>query len=78
MNRILVRFNTKFEEDTLKRKWRLLIDGEEWLVHKVSITGHCHTIEETIKTGEIKYHIECYGIVSIDNNFFSEIRCSND
>lgn len=28
-NRILIRFNTKFEEDTQKRKWRVLVDGVE-------------------------------------------------
>jgi hypothetical protein len=71
--RILVRFNTKFETDILKRKWRLLIDGVEWLAHKIDIQVPCETITEPISTGEIKHHLLCSGEVKWDSNFGATI-----
>lgn len=71
--RILVRFNTKFESDILKRKWRLLIDDVERLAHKVSIQVPCETITEAIATGEIKHHFLCSGEVKWDEDFGAAI-----
>lgn len=67
-DRILVRFNTKFAEDDLKRNWRVLVNGEETLAHEVKINIPCETIVERIATGEIKYHFLCWGHVSFDEN----------
>lgn len=63
MDRILVRFNTKFAEDPLKRGWRVLVNGEEQLAHRVDIQVPCETITEPISTGEIKHHFLCFGYV---------------
>jgi hypothetical protein len=62
-SRILLRFNTKFAEDPEKRTWRVLVNGEETLAHKVLIKIPCETITEPISTGEIKHHFLCYGKV---------------
>lgn len=67
--RILVRFNTKFEDDKLKRKWRVLLNGIEHLAHNVAINVPCETITEPIDTGEIKHHFLCYGNFEINNKF---------
>ncbi len=71
--RILIRFNTKFEEDPLKRKWRVLIDGEESLAHKVQTYGPCETVTEPIATGEIKHHFLCIGFVVWEKDFVANI-----
>jgi hypothetical protein len=62
-DRILIRFNTKFEEDPDKRKWRVLVNGEERLAHQVDIYAFTTTITEPIATGEIKHHFLCEGCV---------------
>ncbi len=59
MSRILVRFNTKWEQDEQKRQWRVVVDGVEELAHKVKIRTACDTIQEAISTGEIKHHFLC-------------------
>ncbi len=64
-NRILVRFNTKHEQDTGHRKWRVLVDGDEKLADHVKITVPCETIMEEVGSVE-KYHFLCYGEVRWD------------
>jgi hypothetical protein len=59
----LIRFNTKFENDDQKRYWRVLVDGEERLAHRVDIYVHATTITESIASGEIKHHFLCEGHV---------------
>lgn len=67
-DRILVRFNNKWEVDKEKRKWRLLINDIEFLVHSIKIKCEANTLEEPIN-GEPKYHFLCLGIVNwIDQN----------
>jgi len=65
--RILIRFNTKFEQDELKRKWRVLIDGEEKLAEKVYVSVPCETVIENVGD-DTKYHVMCHGIVKWDHN----------
>jgi hypothetical protein len=72
-SRILIRFNTKFEEDSEKRKWRLLVDGEESLAHKITFYTFGETITETIPTGEVKHHILCEGTVRWEENHHAKI-----
>ena len=62
-DRILIRFNTKFAEDPEGRCWRVLVNGEETLAHRVQISVPCETITEAIATGEIKHHFLCDGQV---------------
>lgn len=59
-NRILVRFNTKWKEDELLRKWRVLENGVETLAHEVSITIPCKTIQEDVTEGT-RWHFLCWG-----------------
>jgi hypothetical protein len=61
-NRILVRFNTKWQNDPDKRQWRVLVNGVESLAHKVVIKTTVTTIEEEV-AGEQKFHFLCYGQV---------------
>ncbi len=56
MARILLRFNTKFEQDEKKRTWRVLEDGVERLAEKVLVGTHGETIQEDVD-GVAKYHI---------------------
>ncbi len=59
-DRILVRFNTKWQNDPQKRQWRVLVNGVEALAHKVDIRTASETIEEEI-AGEQKFHFLCFG-----------------
>lgn len=59
-DRILVRFNTKWQNDQQKRQWRVLVNGEEQLAHKVEIKVASETIEEEV-AGEQKFHFLCSG-----------------
>lgn len=63
MDRVLLRFNTKFEEDPLKRTWRVLVNGVETLAEKVYINIPGETIQEDVAPGVTKFHILCYGKV---------------
>ena len=72
-DRILIRFNTKWEQDELKRRWRVLVNGEETLAHNVITYGYCETITEPISTGEIKDHFLAYGRVVWDEDFVARI-----
>lgn len=74
-HRILIRFNTKFEEDSLSRKWRVLVDGVESLAHKVKIHGICETITEPIASGEIKHHFLCVGYLIWEDDFEATVIC---
>lgn len=68
MDRILLRFNTKFEEDQEKRTWRVLVNGTETLADKVIIRYVCcETIQEDVD-GIPKYHILCFGKVNWQGN----------
>ncbi len=73
-NRILVRFNTKYKEDDLRRNWRVLINGEETLAHDVYINVPTETIVEPIATGEIKYHFLCWGSARFSENHIAVIE----
>lgn len=72
MSRILIRFNTKFEDDPQKRKWRVLEDGVEKLAHKVLISTDAETIQEDVD-GIPKYHIMCHGSVHWTNNDVADV-----
>ena len=61
-SRILVRFNTKHEEDPQRRLWRLLIDGVEHLASHVMIATMCSTVTEDVAPGVTKHHIYCWGV----------------
>lgn len=67
-DRILIRFNTKWEEDDLKRNWRVLINGVESLASEIKILVPSGTTEEDISLGVTKWHILCYGKVHWDGN----------
>jgi hypothetical protein len=62
-DRILIRFNTKFADDPQGRCWRVLVNGEEALAHRVQILVPCETLTEPLATGEIKHHFLCDGRV---------------
>jgi len=67
-NRILVRFNTKWEQDPAERQWRILVNGVESLAHRVNIQIPCQTIMEPVEGCE-KYHFLCYGKVEWDGTY---------
>ena len=67
MDRILLRFNTKFEEDPARRTWRVLVNGAETLASKVIIKVNGETIQEDV-AGIPKYHILCIGCVVWDGS----------
>ncbi len=62
-DRILIRFNTKFNDDPEGRCWRVLVNGDETLAHRVEIAIPCETVTEPIASGEIKHHFLCDGRV---------------
>jgi hypothetical protein len=62
-NRILVRFNTKWQEDIQGRKWRVLENGVETLTDNVIITIPCSTIQEDVPVSGTRWHFLCYGTV---------------
>ena len=62
MDKVLVRFNTKHEMDGGCRKWRVLVNGKEWLAQKVMISVPCETVCESVE-GVDKYHFLCHGKV---------------
>jgi hypothetical protein len=68
MNRILIRFNTKWQEDELKRKWRVLENGIETLAHQVHISIPCTTHEEEVPGAGLKWHFLCWGKTTWDGN----------
>ena len=63
MDRILIRFNTKFEEDPQKRTWRVLVNGQERLAEKILVRAMGETIQEAVN-GVHKYHVMFYGTVT--------------
>jgi len=67
MHRILVRFNTKHEQDEGKRKWRVVINDVEHLADHVNIEVPCETIMENIHDTE-KFHFLCHGMVVWNGN----------
>jgi hypothetical protein len=67
MNRILIRFNTRFQDDELKRTWRVLINGQEYLAENVQINIPCETLYEPVD-GVPKWHFLCHGVVLWENN----------
>ena len=60
LDRILVRFNNKWQNDPKHRKWRVLVNGDEILASEVIIKVNSISVEEPVN-GEIKYHLKCYG-----------------
>ena len=64
MAKIQIRFNTKYlEGGRPDLKWRVLIDGEEFLASSVHMRVPSTTTEDIISTGETKWHITCEGRV---------------
>lgn len=61
-NRILVRFNTKWQVDELKRKWRVLENDIEHLAQDVEVTIPCVSIQEDVQEGT-RWHFLCWGDV---------------
>lgn len=61
-DRILLRFNTKWQDDPTTRKWRVLVNGEEKLARKVYLNLPCETVEEAVD-GVAKFHLMCHGRV---------------
>lgn len=62
MARIQIRFNTKYlEGNRPELKWRILVDGQEFLARIVHINVASRTTEDVIATGETKWHISCEG-----------------
>lgn len=59
-DRILVRFNTKWGQDPLKRQWRVLTNGQEKLAEKVVIREDVETISEPVNN-EPKFHFLMHG-----------------
>ncbi len=59
-SRILVRFNTKYETDPQRRRWRVLTDGQERLADKVVTHAIWESIEEPVD-GIQKYHMMYQG-----------------
>lgn len=71
-DKILVRFNTKWQEDNLKRQWRVLVNGNETLAAHVCLRTGSYTVEEAIN-GEQKFHFLCRGkVVWVGNNAIIE------
>jgi hypothetical protein len=68
MHRILVRFNTKWEQDDQKRRWRILVDGKESLAHKVIIQVEGETVTEPVD-GETKDHFLFFGHVDWKDDY---------
>ncbi len=77
MSRILIRFNTKHEMDAGHRKWRVVIDGIEWLANKVKVNVPCETICEDVGGAE-KYHFLCEGEVSWGDNGAATVNENSD
>jgi len=67
-DKILIRFNTKWEEDSLKRNWRVLINGEEFLASDIIVYVPSSTTVEDIAQGVTKWHILCRGHVHWNGN----------
>ena len=63
MAKIQIRFNTKYLEGDPRMKWRLLIDGKEFLAQDIKINVPSFTTEDIIETGEMKWHLSCVGEV---------------
>lgn len=76
MSRILLRFNTKFQEDPQKRTWRVLVDGKEKLADKVFIRVAGETVQEYVD-GILKYHILCDGHVIWNNDTATIAHCKD-
>jgi len=64
-HRIQIRFNTdKQRVDRSLPAWRVLIDGAEHLAHHVRIEVPTQTSEDTLPSGELKWHLSCTGRVA--------------
>ena len=62
MQRIQIRFNTKFAESPGSRlKWRVLVNGAEHLASHVKVCVPCETTEDVIEEGVVKWHLTCQG-----------------
>ena len=59
-----IRFNTKFSEGNPKLKWRIVDEREEILAENIKIYVPTFTTEDTIETGETKWHLSCQGTLS--------------
>ena len=73
-SRILVRFNTKWEQDRLSRKWRVVTNGVETLAHEVTVTIPCTTIQEDVPTDGTRWHFLCWGDVFWDDEHRAVIK----
>jgi len=59
---ILLRFNTKWQNDPEGRKWRVVINDIEHLASEVHIHAKARTVEKEVN-GEPKFHLFCIGTV---------------
>lgn len=62
-DRILLTFNTKFEEDPQKRKWKVLVNEVERLAHQIVVIAYAETVVERIPQGEERCSFLCEGRV---------------
>jgi hypothetical protein len=61
---IKIRFNTEKEKVSKDLPaWRVVIDGVEHLAHHVRIEVPMETSEDTLPTGQLKWHLSCKGRV---------------
>jgi hypothetical protein len=55
-----IRYNTHSTSE--ENRWRLIEDGNEFLVSNIIIDGHTHTTKDWIEEiGDWKWHISCTG-----------------
>lgn len=55
---VKIRFNTKCDENS-DLKWRVLIDGIEFLASEVTLNTHSSTTKDKIEGLGEKWHITC-------------------
>lgn len=66
MKEYMIRYNTKSEND--ETAWRVLEDGQEFLVRAVHINVPCYTSKDFIEEHGVKFHIKCKGNLKITDN----------
>lgn len=65
---IKIRFNTKHQDDPEGRKWRVLLNGEEFLAESVDIHTPSYTSEDLLPNGILKWHISTEGMPFWEGN----------
>ncbi len=59
---IKIRFNTHADENE-PLKWRVLIDGQEFLASEVTTRVPTMTTRDELSPDLVKFHITCYGAI---------------